>query len=549
MEFITKTLGGMLEKWAEETPNHDFMIYPDRGLRYSYKEFNQRVDELAKGLYSLGVRKGSNVGVWATNVPDWLTYMFASAKLGAVLVTVNTNYKSAELAYILKNADIHTLALIEGFRDSNYVDIVNELLPELRSQPKGELSSEEFPLLKNVVLMGSEHHQGILNTEEILAKGKADNSDIISQIAKSFDCHDIVNMQYTSGTTGFPKGVMLTHHNILNNGFATGEFMEFSNDDKLCTCVPLFHCFGCVLALCAVITHGSTMVMIEEFDALKVLEAVDREQCTVLYGVPTMFIAELNHPMFDLFDTTSLRTGIMAGAVCPIEVMNQVMTRMHCQLISVYGLTETSPGMTASRLTDSVEVRATTVGRDYPNVEVRVIDPITGKECPVGVQGEMCCRGYNVMKGYYKNQEATAECIDENGFLHSGDLGMKDEYGNYSITGRIKEMIIRGGENIYPREIENFLLNIPQIKDVQIVGLPSPKYGEAVAAFIVTKDGYSLTEEDIRGYCMGQIARYKIPKYIMFVETFPMTASGKIQKYRLREIGLEHLEKEGITII
>lgn len=549
MEFIDKTLGEMLEHWAEVSPNRDFMVYSDRGLRYTYSQFNERVDNLAKGLYSLGVKKGTNVGIWATNVPEWLTMLFASAKLGAIAVTVNTNYKASELAYIMKNSDLHTLALIEGFRDNDYIDTVNRLLPELKSQPKGELHSEEFPEFRNVIFMGEQNHDGIFGIEELIERGKGMDSQILRDIAKTFNCHDQVNMQYTSGTTGFPKGVMLTHHNILNNGFATGEFMHYTPEDKLLTCVPLFHCFGCVLALCAVITHGSTMVMIEEFDALKVLESIDKEQCTILYGVPTMFIAELNHPLFDLFDMSSLRTGIMAGAVCPIETMNQVMNKMNCQVISVYGLTESSPGMTATRFTDSVEVRATTVGRPYPHVEVKVLDPITGEECAVGVQGEMCCRGYNIMKGYYKNPEATAECIDKNGFLHSGDLGMMDEEGNFSITGRIKEMIIRGGENIYPREIENFLLTMPQVKDVQVVGLPSPRYGEAVGAFIIRKEGFNIDEEQVKEFCLGDMARYKIPKYILFVDTFPMTASGKIQKYRLRDMGTEMLSQQGVRIV
>ena len=330
---------------------------------------------------------------------------------------------------------------------------------------------------------------------------------------------------------------------------ATGEFMQYTSDDKLLTCVPLFHCFGCVLALCAVITHGSTMVMVEDFSPLKVLEGVHKERCTILYGVPTMFIAELNHPDFEKFDLTSLRTGIMAGAVCPIETMNQVMDRMHCKVISVYGLTESSPGMTATRVTDSTEVRATTVGRPYPFVDVKVLDPNTNEECPVGVQGEMCCKGYNIMKGYYKNPEATEAIIDANGYLHSGDLGVKDEDGNFRITGRIKEMIIRGGENIYPREIENFLFDIPQIKGVEVAGLPSPRYGEQVAAFITLKDGQKLTEEGIRAFCKGKIAHYKIPKYIFFIDTFPMTASGKIQKYKLRELGVELLHARGEEVV
>jgi fatty-acyl-CoA synthase len=356
-------------------------------------------------------------------------------------------------------------------------------------------------------------------------------------------------MQYTSGTTGFPKGVMLTHHNILNNGYATGECMKYTSKDRLLVCVPLFHCFGCVLALCAIVTHGATMVMVENFDPLMVLASVEKEKCTALYGVPTMFIAELNHPMFSMFDLSSLRTGIMAGAPCPIETMNQVMTRMNMKdIIIVYGLTESSPGMTATRTHNSPEVRANTVGFEYPNVEVKIFNPDTGEECAVGEQGEICCRGYNLMKGYYKNPEATAKAIDANGWLHSGDLAVKTEDGFYKITGRIKDMIIRGGENIYPREIENFLYNMPEIEAVEVIGVPSPKYGEQVGAFIKLKSGMSLTEEDVHEFCRGKIARYKIPKYVVFVDSFPMTASGKIQKYKMRESSLQMLKERGIEV-
>ena len=494
MELIDYTLGGILEKWVREQPDHEFMIYPDRGLRFSYKEFDERVDIFAKGLLSIGVRKGSKVGVWAKNVPDWMTLMFATAKIGAVLVTVNTNYKAAELEYIMKNADIHTMCMVNGYRDSDYVQILYDLVPELKTLPRGHLHSERFPELRNVVYIGQEKQRGMYNTSELMTLGSLTDDAMLSEAKAQVGCHDEINMQYTSGTTGFPKGVMLTSHNILNNGQTIGDCMHFTPTDRLLICVPLFHCFGCVLGVCSVITHGSTMVMVEDFDPLKVLASVHRERCTALHGVPTMFIAELNHPMFDMFDLSSLRTGIMAGAPCPIETMKQVMDKMYCkEIISVYGLTEASPGMTASRVTDSMEIRATTVGCAFPNVEVKVLDPTTNKECPPGTPGEMCCRGYNIMKGYYKNPEATAAIIDENGFLHSGDLGVMDENGYFRITGRIKEMIIRGGENIYPREIENFLYKMPQIEAVEVAGIPSPKYGEEVGAFIKIKEGSSLT--------------------------------------------------------
>ena len=549
-ELIAYTVGGILEKYVAEDPDHEFMIYPDRGLRFTYKEFDERVNIFAKGLLSIGVTKGSKVGVWAKNVPDWMTFMFATAKIGAVLVTVNTNYKNAELEYIMKNADIHTMCMVNGYRDSDYVQILYDLVPELKTTQRGKLRSEKFPELRNVVYIGQEKLRGMYNTSELMKLGTLVGDDELERAKSRVDCHDEINMQYTSGTTGFPKGVMLTSHNILNNGLTIGDRMHFTAADRLLICVPLFHCFGCVLGVCSVITHGSTMVMVEDFDPLKVLASVHRERCTALHGVPTMFIAELHHPMFDMFDLSSLRTGIMAGAPCPIETMKQVMDKMYCkEIISVYGLTETSPGMTASATTDSMEIRATTVGRAFPNVEVKVLDPQTNEECPPGTPGEMCCKGYNIMKGYYKNPEATAAIIDENGFLHSGDLGVMDENGYFRITGRIKEMIIRGGENIYPREIENFLYKMPQIEAIEVAGIPSPKYGEQVGAFIKIKEGCTLTEEEVKLYCRGQIARYKIPKYIFFVEGYPMTASGKIQKYRLKDIGLDLLKEKGIDVV
>ncbi len=550
MELIDYTLGGILEKYARETPDHEFMVYPDRGLRFTYKEFDERADTFARGLLEIGVTKGSKVGVWAKNVPDWMTFMFAAAKIGAVLVTVNTNYKSAEVEYIMRNADIHTMCMVNGYRDSDYVQIMYDLEPELKTAPRGALRSAKFPELRNVVYIGQEKQRGMYNTSELMTLGTLAGNEKLEAAKRQVGPHDEINMQYTSGTTGFPKGVMLTSHNILNNGLTIGDCMHFTPADRLLICVPLFHCFGCVLGVCSVITHGSTMVMVEDFDPLKVLASVHRERCTALHGVPTMFIAELNHPMFDMFDLSSLRTGIMAGAPCPIETMKQVMDKMYCRdIISVYGLTETSPGMSATRVTDSMEIRATTVGRAFPNVEVKVLDPATNEECPPGVPGEMCCKGYNIMKGYYKNPEATAAIIDENGFLHSGDLGVMDEAGYFRITGRIKEMIIRGGENIYPREIENFLYKMPQIEAVEVAGIPSPKYGEQVGAFVKVKEGCTLSEEEILLYCRGQIARYKIPKYIFFVDGFPMTASGKIQKYKLKDVGLELLRERGVEVV
>ena len=542
MELLEYTLGDMLEKWASESPDHEFIVYPDRNLRFTYSQFNHRVNQLAKGLMSIGVKPGDKVGIWANNVPDWSTFMYATAKIGAILVTVNTSYKLTELEFLISNADLHTLCIIDGYRDSDYVNMTFELVPELKTAVRGELVSEKFPVLKNVVFIGPQKHKGMYNTHELILLGSYLPDDELNKAKKKVNCHDVVNMQYTSGTTGFPKGVMLSHYNILNNGFATGECMQYTQADRLLVCVPLFHCFGCVLAMCAVITHGSTMVFVEDFDPLMVLASVQKEKCTALYGVPTMFIAELNHPMFDMFDLSSLRTGIMAGSLCPIETMNQVMQKMNCRdLIIVYGLTESSPGMTATRTTDSPEIRATTVGTNYPGVEVKVVDPETGEECAPEVQGEICCRGYNVMKGYYNNPEATANAIDKDGWLHSGDLAVSTAEGFYRITGRIKDMIIRGGENIYPREIENFLYLMPQIEMVEVAGIPDEKYGEIVGAFIKLRAGKTLTQEEVQEYCRGKISRHKIPRHVIFIDEFPKTASGKIQKYKLREMGLEYV--------
>jgi fatty-acyl-CoA synthase len=544
MNLIEDTLGGLLEKWAEETPDHEFVVYPDRNLRFTYAQFNDRVDKLAKGLIRIGVGPNDKVGIWATNIPDWTTFMFATAKIGAVLVTINTSYKLSEVEYLIKNADLHTLCIIDGYRDSDYISMIFELVPELRTCVRGELKSKRFPELKNVVFIGPQKHRGMYSTHELILLGSYISDDELINIKKNISCHDVVNMQYTSGTTGFPKGVMLSHHNIVNCGLSTGDFMNYTQADRLLICVPMFHCFGCVLALCAILTHGATMVFVEEFDPLMVLASIQKERCTALYGVPTMFIAELHHPMFSMFDLRSLRTGIMAGSLCPIDTMKQVMNKMNCHdLIIVYGLTESSPGMTATRITDSAEVRATTVGQNFPGVEVRIVDPETGEECPDEVQGEICCRGYNVMKGYYKNPEATAQAIDRDGWLHSGDLAVRTREGYYRITGRIKDMIIRGGENIYPREIENYLYQMPQIEMVEVAGIADKKYGEIVGAFIKLKKDQSLTQEEVQEFCRGKIARMKIPKHVIFVDDFPKTASGKIQKYKLRQLGLEYVER------
>jgi len=547
MELVERTLGGWLEHWAATTPDREYIVYSDRDLRFTWKEFNKRVDEAALGFLAIGVKKGDHVGIWAQNVPEWLTYMYACSKIGAVFVTVNTSYKQHELEYLVENSDMQTLCITDGTWDSNYVEMVYTMLPELKECQRGQLNSTRFPNMRNVVYIGQEKYRGLYNTAELLLLGSHIDKQVLDDVKKTIDTHDVMMMQYTSGTTGFPKGVMLSHFNLANNGFLTGEHMKFTDADKLCICVPLFHCFGVTLATTNCLTHGCTQVMVERFDPLVVLASIHKERCTVLYGVPTMFIAELNHPMFDLFDMSCLRTGIMAGALCPIELMKRVSEKMYLSITSVYGLTESSPGMTQTRIDDSFEVRTQTVGSPYEFTEVAVLNPDTGEKCADGVQGEICCRGYLVMKGYYKNLQATAEVIDKNGFLHSGDIGYRDAEGNFRITGRIKDMIIRGGENIYPREVEEFLYHLKGVKDVQVVGVTSEKYGEEVGAFIILHEGETMDDQTVIEFCRGKIARHKIPKYIFFIKEFPMTGSGKIQKFKLREMSLELLKAQGVT--
>ncbi|MCL2230915.1 MAG: AMP-binding protein [Treponema sp.] len=546
MEYIEKTLSQILREKTAAHPDHDFLVYADRNLRFTYSGFDKRVDDLAVGLLNLGVKKGDHVGIWATNVPDWNTVLFACARIGAVLVTINTGYKTHELEFVLEQSDMVCLCLTNGWRDSDYIAMTNELVPELKTSQRGQLNSPKFPFLKHVVHIGQQKHRGMYSFNELLLLGQHSDPAKMREIEASCDTNEVVNMQYTSGTTGFPKGVMLTHRNILNNGFNIGENQRLTEKDIVCLPVPLFHCFGLVLGMMAIITHGSTAALVEWFDPLLVLATIQKEKCTAVYGVPTMFIAELNHPMFKMFDLSSLRTGIMAGSPCPIETMRQVIDQMYMKEVTIcYGLTESSPVMTQTRYDDDIIIKVETVGRALPGVEVTIRNPETGEECPDGTHGEFCCRGYNTMKGYYKMPEATAACIDKNGWLHSGDQGIKDANGNFKVTGRIKDLIIRGGENISPKEVEDFLYTMPGVKDVQVAGIASEKYGEEVGAFVILKPDVTMSEEDVRDFCRDKIGRYKIPRHVFFVDSYPLTSSGKIQKYLLREMGNKIVEERG----
>ena len=542
-ELLHLTIGKLLEKTAADAPDHEAVVYPDRGLRYTYREFDQLCRKVAKGLMALGIDKGEHVAIWASNTPEWLTAQFASAKAGAVLVTANTNYQLSELEYVLKQSDATTLILMESYRGTSYIDILCKLIPDLKEGEPGRLASERLPFLKNIILLGDQRHPGMYLWDDLLKLSGSVSEKALDRRMERLKEHDVINMQYTSGTTGFPKGVMLTHSNLANNAANIAECMNLSKKDRMCIPVPFFHCFGCVLGTLACVTAGATMVPVQEFSPKEVLSAVETEKCTALHGVPTMFIAELNDPDFASYDLSSLRTGIMAGSNCPIEVMKKVIDNMGMSEITIaYGQTEASPVITQTRVNDSLKRRVETVGRALPNVEVKITEPGTNREVERGVQGELCTRGYHVMKGYYKNPEATAAVIDEDGFLHTGDLAVMDEEGYCRITGRLKDMIIRGGENIYPREIEEFLYKHPDILDVQIVGVPDETFGEEVSAWIKLKSGASMTADELKEYCKGKIARYKIPRYIAFVEEFPMTASGKVQKFKLREQALEHFQ-------
>ena len=542
-DLMEITVGKLLESVADRYPDREAIAYTDRDYRRTWRAFDEEVNRIAKGFLAMGIGKGDHVAIWATNVPEWILTLFASAKIGAVLVTVNTNYKVFELEYLLRQSDSKVLVMIEGIKGKGYVDIVNELCPTLKDSQPGAYQNPMLPFLQSFVYCGSdEAPAGMFHWNELERMGEAISDTAFRALTDSLDCHEVVNMQYTSGTTGFPKGVMLTHHNIVNNGKSIGDCMKFTEQDKLCIPVPFFHCFGLVLAIMASVTHCTSMVPVDRYNPLKVMQAIEREHCTAVHGVPTMFIGMLEHPDFKQFDFSTLRTGIMAGSPCPVKVMQQVMDEMNMKEITItYGQTEASPACTMTKTDDPVEYRAATVGRAMPGVECKIVDPETGKEVGPGVQGEFCARGYNLMKGYYKMAEATAQAIDEAGWLHTGDLATVDENGYYKITGRIKDMIIRGGENIYPKEIEEFLYTHPAIRDVQVIGVPSKQYGEEVMACIIPKEGETITEEAVKEYVSSHMARHKVPKFVAIMESFPMTASGKIQKFKLRDWAIDTL--------
>src|SRR3954468_15400033 len=513
-DLLKITIGDLLDRQAARFGDRDALIHVEHGVRYSYAEFRDECNRVAKGMIALGIAKGDHVGIWATNYPEWVVAQFATAKIGAVLVTVNPSYRTHELQYLLRQSDASTLLMIDSFKTSNYVGMINELIPELRDSEPGRLRAAAFPELQRVIFIGKQPQPGMLAWGDLAGIGAHVPDHELAERQTACQPDDVINIQYTSGTTGFPKGAQLTHFNIVADASYIAQCMKFSEQDRLCIPVPFYHCFGCVLGTLCCVTRGAAMIIPSEyFDPVKTLAAVEQENCTALHGVPTMFIAELQHADFAKFNFPRLRTGIMAGSPCPIEVMKQVVERMGAHEITIaYGQTEASPVITQTRTDDPIELRVSTVGRVLPNVEVKIADPGTGVELPRGVQGELCTRGFIVMKGYYNLPEATAKAIDADGWLHTGDLALMDERGYCKITGRLKDMIIRGGENIYPREIEEFLYIHPKVADVQVVGVPDLKYGEEVMAWVILRAGHEVTEDELRAYCRERIAHFKVPR-------------------------------------
>jgi len=541
--LIDMTFPKVLDRMATDFPDQYAFKYTTLDYTRTYAEFRDDVDACARALLSLGVRAGSHVAVWATNLPQWYIAFWATTKIGAVLVTVNTAYKIHEAEYLLRQSDTHTLILEKSYRDSDYAGIINELCPELQDTVAGEpLHSKRLPFLRNVITLGFAQ-KGCLTWEQAMERSSMVPQEEVLRLAAAVDPHDVCNMQYTSGTTGFPKGVMLTHFNIVNNGKCIGDRMDLSTADRMMIQVPMFHCFGMVLAMTASMTHGATLLPLPYFSPKPALACIHQEHITAFHGVPTMFIALLEHPDFEKTDFSYMRTGIMAGSPCPISVMRDVVDKMHMSEITiVYGQTEASPGCTMSSTDDPLEVRVGTVGRALPEIECRIVDPETGEEVADGVIGEFVARGYNIMKGYYKMPRATQAAIDKDGWLHTGDLACRTEDGNYRITGRLKDMIIRGGENIYPKEIEEFLYTHPKISDVQVIGVPDEQYGEEIMAVIILKDGETSSEDEIKAYVRANMAKHKVPRYVAFTDAFPTNAAGKILKYKMREDAIESLK-------
>ena len=543
-DLIDLTFPQVLDRMVEEFPDQYAFKYTTLDYTRTYEEFRDDVDNFARALISMGVRPGMKVAIWATNVPAWYITFWATTKIGAVLVTVNTAYKIHEAEYLLRQSDTHTLVMIESALDSNYRKIINEICPEIESTKAGSpLHCKRLPFLRNVITVDF-RQKGCLTFDEAMARSSLVPLEEVHRMAANVQPDDVCNMQYTSGTTGFPKGVMLTHYNVVNNGKCIGDRMGLSTADRMMIQVPMFHCFGMTLSMTASMTHGATMCPMPYFSAKSSLACINQERITCFNGVPTMFIAMFNHPDYRKTDFSHMRTGIMAGAGCPPELMRRAAQPDEMNMtgiVSVYGQTECAPGNTMSSWTDSLEVRTETVGYSFPHVECKIIDPETGEEVGPGVNGEFCARGYNTMKGYYKMPEATADTIDAEGWLHSGDLACRDEDGNYRITGRLKDMIIRGGENIYPKEIEEFIYTHPAVRDVQVIGVPDKKYGEEIMACIILKEPGSVTVEEMTAYIKASMARHKVPRYISFVDSFPMNAAGKILKYKMRQDAAKEL--------
>jgi len=538
--FLDITLGEMLTQLSGLYPQQEALVCPNLGLRWSFAELEREAIRMARGLLSIGIGKGDRVAVWAPNVPEWIVLQFALAKVGAVLVTVNTALVQGEVEYLLRQSETSVLIAAPGFRGIDYLAAIRAIVPEIVGAAPGQLRSERLPYLRWVVTIGNSGAKEVLTCSDVADLGCKIPLEALRDRESELKVDDVINMQFTSGTTGFPKGVMLSHRNILNNGSSLGDAVRFTPSDRLCLTVPLFHCFGCVIGVLGAYTHGATLVPLEYFDAGTALRTIQDERCTAVYGVPTMFIAMLEHPEFASFDLTTLRAGVMAGALCPMDLMRRSIERMHLRdLIIAYGLTEASPGVTCTSPEDSMERRTQTVGRALPRVEVRIAGPVDDQALPPGQQGELQTRGYHVMKGYYKNADATRDALARDGWLRTGDLAVMDEEGYVTITGRIKEMIIRGGENIYPKEIEEVVRRIPAVSDVAVYGVPSSRYGEEVAAAVKIRSGCNLSEGEVRRFCEANLARFKVPRYLKFVDQFPQTASGKIQKFLLRKRAAE----------